>query len=161
MAEPTLEQRKGVVEHLSYEIGMLRAAALALSSPSPRGWVESNALVEALALHTRNLVDFFYNTPNPRFPDDVLAQHFVRDVAAWVRERPAKSQQLARAKVQADKQVSHLTYARVGLSLDQKAWSPALLLGEIESLVALFLRHADPEVVKISPEGQPGNGEVM
>ncbi len=147
---PTRDEKRAIVEHLRYEVQMLRSATYALTSTIPLGFVLQNALLEAVALHTRNLVDFFYLTPNPRHPDDVLARDLVRDLAMWEAARPVKSGLLQEAEVKADKQVAHLTYARLGLTEEQRKWHYVALLGEVEALLSLFLTHADTDLV---PQG--------
>lgn len=48
-------------EHLPYELAMLRASRGLLSPWPPQLWAVQNALLEACALHARNLVEFFRN----------------------------------------------------------------------------------------------------
>ena len=148
---PQRQLIRAVSEHLWYEVAMLRRCGHAILSTLPLGWVGHNAMVEAFALHCRNLINFFYDRPDPRYPDDVLAEHFLAKAETWHQVRPPKSELLTLAEGRANKQVSHLTYSRVGLTFDQKAWQIPTLLGEIDGLLGLFLQKADPELVVPAP----------
>jgi hypothetical protein len=156
---PTASEKIGIVNHLWYEVRMLRAVATELAAapmasitqpvPSLVTWAQTNALVEAMALHARNLIDFFY-TP-ARWPTDVVADDLVANVAAWTNARPPKTALLIAAKPQADKQVSHLTYDRVGLAIHDRTWLYADLVADLNAVLTVFLQHADPAVVTTRP----------
>jgi hypothetical protein len=95
--------------HLGYEIDMLVAMATVLAK-LPQGAVR-NACVESFGMHSRNLIDFLYPSPNRR-PDDVTAEDYVDRAQAWEKARGRMPRKLQRAKVRANEQIAHLTRLR-------------------------------------------------
>jgi hypothetical protein len=64
-------------------------------------------LFEALLVHFRNLLDFFYGHPGK---DLVHASHFFCDAAEW---RPTRPTWLKEYRTRCNKLLAHLTYSRV------------------------------------------------
>src|SRR5258708_1576575 len=124
------------------------SGAVILTGAIPRTWAQSNALVEAFALHTRNLVDFFYT---PATGDDVVAQHFFRQPGAWATVRPPLSSTLKTAKQRANKEISHLTYGRLKVTAQTKPWLVGPITSALEAVLAVFLDRADrlPDSVRL------------
>ena len=52
--------------------------------------VINNAIIEALAIHLRALLDFFYMNKK-RWDDDVIAVHFFPVKNDWINARPSKT----------------------------------------------------------------------
>ncbi len=82
-------------EHLFYEVQMLLGVEAFLGR-FERGAVH-NAMVEAFAIHLRNLIDFLYPKKSP-WDTDVIAADFFDDAAARERTRPALSKPLKRGR---------------------------------------------------------------
>ena len=88
-------------------------------------WFLKNTRTEAFALHLRNLIVFLYQDQFPLKTDDVSAHHFLASPAPyeeWLRIRPKLSDTLARAKTRADKELAHLTTARLSGTPKEKEW---------------------------------------
>jgi hypothetical protein len=139
-------------EHLTYEVEMLWLAA---THPPPdpntpqdaKTQFISNAQAEAFALHLRNLIVFLYPDRFPLKDDDVSAHHFLDSESPyehWLQHRPVLSSALERAKSRADKELAHLTTARIAGTPPVKRWDPCALLRELNSVLASFATCADP-----------------
>lgn len=111
--------------------------------------VVHNALVESFALHARNMVDFFYND-SPQ-PDDAVASQFFSNPLMWQTVRPPLTADLQTAKARANKEISHLTYARLLVAPSQKSWPVDSIVRDIDAVLATFCENADllPERVKL------------
>jgi hypothetical protein len=68
-------------EHVVYEVSMFARAVGAALGTSREVWPE-NIQVEELALHLRNLLDFFY-PPSGRWRGDVVASDFFAAPGSW------------------------------------------------------------------------------
>lgn len=129
-----------VCKHLRYEIQMLYAAAQGLTSQVLAGSMAHNALVESFAVHTRNLIDFFWR--DSKDSDDVVAGDFFTEPEHWITNRPQISSLLQQAKKQAHKQVAHLTYTRIDIDLQDKQWHFIEIATELDGVFKLFLSKA-------------------
>jgi len=107
-------------DHLYYEIWMFNALANGLASGIVGEGPLSNAVLEAITVHTRILLDFLY-AEKPQ-SDDVIAEDFFADPDIWANERPVKSELLAGVHRRVAKEVAHLTYARLDVTPDAKPW---------------------------------------
>jgi hypothetical protein len=106
-----------------------------------------NAQTETFALHLRNLIAFLYPDWFEPKRDDVCAHHFLGTSAPyqdWVTNRPALSTALENAKRRADKELAHLTTARIAGTPEVKQWDVRLLLREIDQVLTVFAQYADP-----------------
>jgi hypothetical protein len=130
--------------HLGYEIDMFVAMARTLArTPQGTPAFVRNAFVESFAVHTRNLIDFLYPPASPQ-PDDVTAEHYVVQVRVWQKARGKMPKKLHRAKVRANKQVSHLTRLRYQGRAPQKQWNLRGLVTMLVPRLKKFARHASP-----------------
>jgi hypothetical protein len=136
---PARRLRRFSEEHLGYEIDMLLAATAALAAPRPQGFA-MNALVEVFGVHLRLLIAFVYD--EPRRDDDVSAEDYVADVAAWRRARRAMPRALKAARARIDKQIMHLTFKRYRGSAPQKRWTPQRLTSLLVPALRTFREHA-------------------
>ena len=107
-------------EHLVHEVSMLWLAAIqeppTSDTPAATGDFIRNAQAEAFALHLRNLIVFLYPEWFEPKRDDVCAHHFLDTPAPyedWLKHRPGLSTVLENAKRRADKELAHLTTARI------------------------------------------------
>ena len=137
-------------EHLQYEISMLISCArlfdVSFSIENSFSATIRNAIVEAFAIHVRNLLDFLYPDPKHVFPTDVIAQDFVPNTT--VLSLPVISDSLKDARRRVHKQVSHLTSERPYSNDPGKNWHTALV-GEIIYVLMEFNKAADP--LKLAP----------
>ena len=134
-------------KHLHYEIWMLYENAMwlteydELTGPS----VEYNSHLESMLLHVRALTDFFYN--GGTWDDDVVAADFMPEGESWDADLPARlttaKRVLTTAKRRADKELVHLTFKRVGKSIEEKGWNFIELQRCVWDTVGAFFRQAD------------------
>jgi hypothetical protein len=146
MAERRDAERENIAGHLAYELSMLWASAKAMGQAVP---AVNYCVVEAFALHARNVTDFFYcDTPQK---DDVVAAHFFSDPAEWPKVRPAMPALLEEARRRANKEVSHLTYARLLVAPDARAWPTREIIAALDPALRAFCERADllPERVRL------------
>ncbi|NNM34593.1 MAG: hypothetical protein HKO53_16050 [Gemmatimonadetes bacterium] len=123
-------------EHLDYEVRMFYGAVSKLLPAVPArakgystttttaqpviqgSWTSkfhSNARIEALVLHYRNLVMFLFPDEYAVYGDDVFAPHFVAGSdpwGTWIRARSPLLPDLKSWKTRADKELAHLTIQR-------------------------------------------------
>jgi len=139
-------------EHLVHEVSMLWLAASqdppsSETPPATRDFAR-NAQAETFALHLRNLIAFLYPDWFEPKRDDVCAHHFLDTPAPyqdWLRHRPGLSTVLENAKRRADKELAHLTTARIAGTPQEKHWDVLSLLREIDQVLAVLAQRADPK----------------
>lgn len=122
---------------LRYEIWMFRNICKCFSNWNLVSQFQKNLLVEALAIHTRILVDFFYF--NKMNKNDIVAQEFLPKNKNWARLRPSITRILENAKEKANKQLAHLSRWRVKLEKEgKKPWYHNKIWRDIEKLIKAF-----------------------
>jgi len=124
---------------------MLLSTAHGLASGILDGSPAHNALVEAFAVHTRNVIDFLWLSSTN--DDDVLAEDFFPSPDLWQRRRSPIPPVLETAKRRAHKQVAHLTYTRLLFSEQEKQWPFVEIAQQLQQAFAQFLKTAPPELV--------------
>jgi hypothetical protein len=132
-------------EHLFYELEMVFwAGPLALAYAAPESvdqQIIKNALVESFATHLRVLTAFFYD--GRKWRDDVIAEDYVADVAAWRAARGPVPEVLKRAAQRTGGEVAHLTRRRHA-DPGNKAWAPPELIGALADPVRTFVAMTPP-----------------
>lgn len=98
----------GAVVHVGYEMAAMRAAAIQYRAAI----VDRRFLLEAFLVHVRNLREFFWNKSNPKYPDDVLAEHYFESPVAWRGVRGAKPDAIERTRDAIHRQMAHITVHR-------------------------------------------------
>ena len=74
-----------------------------------------------------------------RLPASAAKMTFFDDPAAWDRLKPTPSEAfLAAARGRADKEISHLSYARLSILVEAKAWNITALGEEMEKAISAF-----------------------
>jgi hypothetical protein len=107
--------------------------------------VLGNALVESFVLHVRVLIEFLYSgTPRS---DDGIAADLVRDQAEWLKARGNLTPLLKEVKRRADKEIAHMTLARLGLHEAARDWGIRKVHAEISTPLALFIEQVPVERV--------------
>jgi hypothetical protein len=157
-------------EHVRYEFDMFiwlgaicGNSSVQVGAPTqPDALRLKNVLIEAFAVHLRNVIDFLYiDSPQAT---DVIAADFLNP-GEWSRLRPAMSPHLSRARVRANKEIAHLTTERLAGSPPEKAWDFSAMLSDVAPLLRLFIESALPsrlapglaqDVAAMWP--QPANG---
>jgi hypothetical protein len=129
-------------QHLMHELSMLWELAEIL--PGKEGSTETSAFVESFGIHLRNLIDFFYHRGNR---DDVTAWDFIDATNTW---KPKTPDTLNKAHRRVNKELSHLTQARISGSPPEKAWDTAALLKEIDAVAKKFAAKASQK--KLHPK---------
>jgi len=133
-----------ISEHLHYEYSMLKYLTVDLTSGGVRKAHIYNAMLESFITHLRVLHDFFYFDAARR-PDDTLATDFFDSPEEWIDIRPDPSTVLKEAKERANKEVAHLTYARISQIRGEGVWKYRELEAEVTRIFKVFLRNVPDE----------------
>lgn len=132
------ELKEALKKHVMYEIEMFYWSVSALAKGEANTWGERNSQLETFALHTRNLVHFFY--PENARDDDMIAEDFFADPASWRRTVcPSKNFSLGSASGRVNKEVAHLTYARLGKTDEEWNWRPLEIVQILHPVIQKFL----------------------
>jgi len=138
-----IDDLQGSSDHLYYEVSMFKAMAntlaLGIAGDSPVGY----ALLESFLIHFRNLFDFFYSE-KPK-SDDVIAEDFFDNTGQWRKICAAQSDFLENAKKRANKELSHLTYARLNVTPENKKWPYLQIVKELNVTIDFFLQNVAKE----------------
>lgn len=134
-------------EHLVYEVEMMffLAERLTRTAGTVSDWSVRNAEVEALALHVRQLIDFFWGTWN-RTEDkrDAFAADFF-DAGEWARICPARPDVLGPPlKKKVGWGVAHLTYERAWSRPEDKQWPTIKIAQALAPAVLCFAQSVEP-----------------
>ena len=108
-------------EHLFYEAQMFYVTLVFLRKSMCQ--IEKNILLDAFAIHARNLFNFFYPKQKNIKPDDMSVIDFI-DKPKFFNTNKTKERDLIFIIKNANKQVAHLTYARNRYNQDTKRWDP-------------------------------------
>ena len=144
-----------VAKHLVYEVSMLECAGSSLPRLSPE---HRNAYVECFAIHTRNLIEFYFSKPLTLYKeDDLAALQFCPECDPWTKNRDDlfEDEILRFAFKRANKQISHLTLDRGEYASVGKSWEVYLILEKLRALYAEFLDKCRPEFCNILREKLP------
>ena len=147
----TPETMQAASHHLLYEWWMLRETATWLASNVSRTPAEQNAELESFCLHVRNLLDFFYPELRGRQArwGDVVAQDFL-PAGDWQTGKPPVAEALAKVGIRVDKQLAHLTYARLRATEAHSQWDFLQITAALSEVVQVFVHLAEPSL--LSPE---------
>jgi hypothetical protein len=128
---------RSVSEHLHYEVGMFLILARALSTGIFGEGPINNAALESFTVHARVLLEFFFGD-KPR-PDDVVADDFLDGQGKWSELREEIPEILADLRERVGKEVAHLTYARLLVLQEAKAWRFVEIANAFECVLGRFL----------------------
>ena len=126
-------------EHIAYEVERLFWLAALLSDPQTKLSAVSaddalrlnHALIEAFALHLRNLLEFLYDHQSK---GHVVAEQFCGP-GIWEAVRPPKPQVLGRVWGRANEEIAHLTDKRKPPDKPRTPWPFKEIADEIRPLV--------------------------
>jgi len=134
------------IDHLYYELEMLFFMREWLVSPNAaeRELIINNALIEAFLIHARSLTAFLHYPPNPKYPHDVTAEHYVADVEEWRRARGPMPELLQDVTKRTGQEIAHLTTKRHPAGSAKKAWSPQEITLALTPRLKAFVDHVPP-----------------
>lgn len=124
-------------EHLYYEIGMFRTLVELMASGTARDTAINNALLESFGIHIRTLLGFFY--AEKAREDDVIAEDYFPLPTDWYNRRPQMTERLRIAKARAHKEIAHLTYKRLEISIDSKMWKFIPIYNDMNKVIITFV----------------------
>jgi len=136
------ELKEFAEEHLAYEVNMMRDAAKGLSQPSNSQFV-INALLESFTIHLRALIDFIWGEPSNVRKDDAIACDFFNSTEQWEKVRPDFPVALEPARSRTNKEVAHLTYARMKVTPETKGWNIGEMTEAMVRALKVFADNAD------------------
>lgn len=119
--------------HLLYELKMFWWLTGAITYME--GYMH-DALLESWVVHLRNLINFLCRPPDK---DDVIAEDFFDDPAAWSRN---ESDKLKTGRERANKELSHVTEQRKYTGEKDKGWDVDGLFREIWDIAREFASRA-------------------
>jgi hypothetical protein len=122
-------------EHLVYEVDTM-VYALERLAEAPEG-MAANVALESFSVHARNLFDFPWGKPNPKYDNDAFASEFAD---GWNERRGPVPVHLAevRDRKRLGQEVFHLTYNRTSGSDRSKVWLCGEMAMEIAEALKLF-----------------------
>jgi len=132
-------------KHLYYEYTMMKEISSSISKREMKKRWLNNAALEAFIIHVRALIDFLFN--DKPYEDDIIAQDFFISPELWNNVRPEIPDSLQKAKKRADKEMAHLTYARLDVSPQAKLWPFLKIEYEIDLIMGIFLNHIDQNTI--------------
>lgn len=135
------ELRAFAEEHLEYEVHMLLSAANGLAQANHSQFV-NNAFLECFTIHLRALIDFLWDPANLH-EDDAIASDFFKTSKGWEDIRPEFPLNLEPARCRTNKEIAHLTYARMDVTPEIKVWNFAKMTAAIVPVLKLFVENAD------------------
>ncbi len=138
--------------HISYELMMLHEAASGLKwRPNlDSDFTLKNALIEAFTVHARVLAQFLYYSPSKKFPNDVTAEHYVKDVDTWKAALGPIPAELQEVIDRSSREIVHLTKGRRPPDDPKKGWTIERVYLLLCRPLHLFLKHAEPARLDIS-----------
>lgn len=142
-----------ISRHLYYELDMMFFSASAYSSCLDYDKRLGDSILESFVLHFRVVFDFFYS--DSCRADDAIAYDFFDDPDEWRRARGEASEELRNSKIKANKDLAHLTYARLGRSYEGKLWQVIIVVQELSLTMSKFLEHVAKEKLAVEWQNAP------
>jgi hypothetical protein len=155
-------------EHVAYEVQVFFGAILAkradiATAGGPKvAHAIDMALLEAIAVHARNLIEFCYPDAFRRGSrnTDVVAHHYLDSFDAWSKVRPPLTEALRLAKTRADTEVAHLTIERIPGGPPHKTWQFVNLGDDLRTVLRAFVEAADPARLHARVSREIPDGEL-
>ncbi len=69
-----------------------------------------NSFHDSFLIHSRKMIDFFYNSSQSVYDDDLIAEDFFENPEIWRKLRPVEPEVLKQTKESIGKLLAHLTY---------------------------------------------------
>ncbi len=137
-------------EHLLYEVQTMLGALTALEG-KPRG-MEMNIALESFAVHARNLLEFLWYKPNPRYGNDAFASDFSDEWNGRRGSRPPRLKEVDDG-CRFGKEIFHLTYDRIGGDDERKRWLCSEMAIELAVALDRFATIARPTAIDEETRG--------
>jgi hypothetical protein len=136
------EELKATLEHLNYEVWMLKRTAEILNANKPNladetSRVIHNALLESSMIHARSLIDSLYEE-NPSSSDVVADDFFDVPSDDYHSVRDPMTDLLKTVPHRVGKEIAHLTYDRLGKAPEQWTWPAMQIAVDIDVRLADF-----------------------
>lgn len=128
-------------EHLSYEVNMLINTAHILSQPNNQQFIV-NAFLESFTIHLRVLIEFIWESSNPR-KDDAIESDFFKSKTEWEKLRPEFPIVLEPTRSRTGKEIAHLTYSRMDVTPEIKGWNIAEMTKAMLHSLKIFAENAE------------------
>ncbi|MGD0785047.1 MAG: hypothetical protein ABR969_04465 [Sedimentisphaerales bacterium] len=141
----TVEELKGALERLEYEVWMLWSLANILATDNQGKGVIHNALLESFLIHTRILIEFLYK--DEPYKDNVRASQYFTPDSPWESIRPPKTELLEKTEKDAHKQLAHLTYTRLQGKMQ---WPYIKIVNDIKAVLQVFRENLPDDFTKES-----------
>jgi len=144
-SSPTAEDLWLLSEHIYYEVQMtFELAVITLATYQFIHPLTRNAQVEALPMHVRQLVDFFWKerSSNPKYARDAFAADYFAP-GTWSKLRPERPELLGEVWEKAGWGVAHLTYGRAHVVPERKLWEPVTICHALAPIVLCFADNVD------------------
>jgi hypothetical protein len=144
---------RGASEHVLYEIEMLYSTHRDLESLhrlNPPGKNEPlgthNALIESWTVHVRNLMEFLRSTVGR---DYILARDYF-PAGRWHELLPRRKRDEAEREIdrRINKEIVHLTYARLAISREEKMWDMGEVTAKVDNKLRVFVAHVPSDYVQ-------------
>jgi hypothetical protein len=133
---PDEQSLKLYAGHVIYEVRCFREALRGMDEVEDPAL--NNVISEALLLHTRNLLEFFW--PNRRHPDGIYASHFTtRPPRIGESEPVAGGRNVRELQRRLHRRLAHLSQARVTEKSVGESWCIAELAESLRSELAHFV----------------------
>jgi hypothetical protein len=129
--------------HLRYEFGTFTQLAQMLNTGAFGTGTLNNALLESFTVHSRLLLDFFFDD-KPRHDDEVVADDFFGCEGKWPGMRGTMPPILQTVDRRVGKEVAHLTYSRLDVTPDEKLWTFPAIVQAIEKVWNTFITQVPP-----------------
>ena len=142
---PNANDLRLLSEHLYYEVQMtFELAVITLATYQFIHPLTRNAQVEALPMHVRQLVDFFWKerSSNPRYERDAFAADYF-EPGEWANLQPERPELLGEVWEKAGWGVAHLTYGRANVTPEQKLWEPVTICRALAPVVLCFVDNVE------------------
>lgn len=141
VAEYTDQELVDLSGHLWYEIQMLfDTSDLVDSGQFAKHDVVRSALIQAFAIHARNLLDFFYGNHTL---DDAHIELYLIEGSDWGAITAGIDRtELERIRRRANKEVAHLTFYRLRVSGEEKPWQSDMKLVKEDFVVPALAEFA-------------------
>jgi len=136
------------LNHVRYEAWMFFSVADLFTLPFDAGsqelaFVLRNVVIEGIGNHARNLIDFFYPRDTVKDNDVIAADYFPRGVLPSTFPSINDAQTLECARRRADKELAHLTTARMSGAPPEKQWPTQDIAAELLGLLQEFVMTAE------------------
>ncbi len=131
--------KKFINEHFVYEVDMLYYAAtklLDLNKSASSSINEINLTLEAVVIHGRNLVEFFYYDNDDK--NYARAFHFINK-SEWSKQRPAITNPISELRNRSSVEMAHLTYNRIEGTPPEKNWDWVPIVRDLLIASNIFL----------------------